>query len=295
MASREALERLQAHVKGGGSAVRVTQVAPSGARLPTVLRSLQSAMQGVDEVGALAALVEERASWASLDEGVRVLLVSWVVARLRAVEERGPLDRRNRAVRAGMCRYQMEHEEGYVHGLKLDHAPRSTSWNEDALRLWAELEALTRAPVPQPFRFGGRPKKRKEKPENEGAQPSIVLAGDWPWRLVVTGKRAVMVGGTPREQHRAKLEGYFGFGELAWEQAEHSRNSLQRARDRVRARGVDVVFLLTKFLGHDAARVIQPACKAVGVPFVPVQNGYSVEAMRSAIERHLSPAGSMGG
>lgn len=95
-----------------------------------------------------------------------------------------------------------------------------------------------------------------------------------------------MVGDGPREPNRVRLEQAFGLGELAWEQAEHSRNSLQKVRDRVKAGSVDLVMILTRFVGRDSDHLILPACKDAGVPFVPVKSGYGVVGIRRAIERY---------
>lgn len=123
-------------------------------------------------------------------------------------------------------------------------------------------------------------------PEEEEEEDAPVPA-DWAWWPVTRGRRAVMVGGDPREPNRVRLERAFEFGELAWEQAEYSRNSLQKVRDRVRAGGVDLVMILARFVGHDADQVILPACKDAGVPFVSVKSGYGVAGIRRAIERYV--------
>ena len=122
---------------------------------------------------------------------------------------------------------------------------------------------------------------------DDGADTTTVIPVDWPWWEATRGRRVVMVGGSPREQQRMKLEAAFGFGALAWEQAEGSRNSLQKVRDRVRAGGVDMVLLLARFVGHDADEVIQPACKEAGIAFVPVKTGYGIAGLRAAIERFV--------
>ncbi|MFZ5480644.1 MAG: hypothetical protein ACOZNI_28030 [Myxococcota bacterium] len=114
------------------------------------------------------------------------------------------------------------------------------------------------------------------------------IPDDWAWWWVTRGKRAVMVGGDPREPNRVRLEKAFAFSELAWEQAEYSRNSLQKVRDRVRNGGVDMVIILSRFVGHDADEVIQPSCRETGVHFVAVKSGYGVAGIRRAIERFVS-------
>ena len=122
--------------------------------------------------------------------------------------------------------------------------------------------------------------------EPEGESP---LPPDWAWWTRTRGKRAVMVGGSPRELNRARLEKTFGFAELDWMPAEFRRNSLQTVRDGVRNGGVDIVILLRSFVGHDADQVILPACREHDVGWVSVEQGYGVVRVKQGIERFLDP------
>ena len=149
-------------------------------------------------------------------------------------------------------------------------------------------EELT-GPDMRALRRAGRAAALKaESGATEEDEADAPIPEDWAWWPVTRGRRAVMVGGDPREPNRVRLERAFGLGELAWEQAEHSRNSLQKVRDRVKAGGVDLVVILSRFVGHDADQVILPACKDAGVPFVPVKSGYGVVGIRRAIERYVA-------
>lgn len=153
-------------------------------------------------------------------------------------------------------------------------------------RILAPVHELLTGPDMRVLRKAAREAAQEEEADaDDSASPPAPIAADWAWWSATRGKRAVMVGGDPREPNRVRLEQAFGFKELAWEQAEGSRNSLQKVRDRVRAGGVDLVFILTRFVGHDADQVILPACKEAGVLFVPVQTGYGVAGFQRAIER----------
>lgn len=122
----------------------------------------------------------------------------------------------------------------------------------------------------------------------ESVEPSP-LPADWPWWAHTRGRRAVMVGGSPRELNRARLQRIFEFAELTWMPAEFRRNSLQAVRDRVRAGGLDLVLILRSFVGHDADQVILPACREMQVGWASVEQGYGVARVRQAIERYLDP------
>lgn len=159
-------------------------------------------------------------------------------------------------------------------------------------RILAPVHEILTGPDMRVLRKAAREAAQEEEADaDDSAGPPAPIAPDWAWWAATRGKRAVMVGGDPREPNRVRLEQAFGFKELAWEQAEGSRNSLQKVRDRVRAGGVDLVFILTRFVGHDADQVILPACKEAGVPFVPVQTGYGVAGFQRAIERFSTSTG----
>jgi len=115
---------------------------------------------------------------------------------------------------------------------------------------------------------------------------------DWDWWGCTQGRRAVMLGGSPREKNRARLELEFRFAELVWDPAEHKRNVLQRLRSRIRSGGVDLVIVLRRFVGHDTDDVVVRSCKESGVDWVHVEHGYGVNQVQAAIERFLTPLAS---
>lgn len=129
-----------------------------------------------------------------------------------------------------------------------------------------------------------------EPEEAEASTEEVYLPPEWGWWGRTKGRRALMIGGSPRELNRARLEKVFGFSSLEWLPAEHRRNSLVSVRNRVRAGGVDVVLILRSFVGHDADEIILPACRETGVDWVHVDQGYGVVRVRQAIERFLDPS-----
>lgn len=124
----------------------------------------------------------------------------------------------------------------------------------------------------------------EEEPADADGSP---LPADWAWWPKTRGRHAIMVGGSPRELNRVRLERAFEFGELEWMPAEFRRNSLLAVRKRVLAGSVDVVLILRRFVGHDADDIIIPACKERGVDWVHVEHGYGVARLRQGIERFL--------
>lgn len=132
---------------------------------------------------------------------------------------------------------------------------------------------------------------RNDQLTNEASMEKTydALPEDWAWWGRTEGRRAVMLGGSPRETNRARLQQEFRFEELAWDPAEHKRNVLQRLRDRIRSGGVDLVIVLRRFVGHDTDDVVVRACKDSGTDWVHVEHGYGVNQVQAAIERFLEP------
>ena len=125
--------------------------------------------------------------------------------------------------------------------------------------------------------------------EEAGTGERAQMPDDWAWWTRTRGRRAVMVGGSPRELNRARLEQTFQFASLEWEGTEFKRNSLQALRNRVSAGGIDLVLVLRSFVGHDADQILLPACRERGIDWVHVEQGYGTARVRAAIERFLDP------
>lgn len=121
--------------------------------------------------------------------------------------------------------------------------------------------------------------------------PTPDLPEDWAWWHWTRGRKAVMVGGVPREHARERLERAFAFEELTWVSTEHARRGLQNLAERVRGGSADMLIMLGRFIGHDADRILLPAARDAGTAWVHVDHGYGVNRVRYAIERFLEPEG----
>lgn len=120
--------------------------------------------------------------------------------------------------------------------------------------------------------------------EDPIAEPARML-NQWPWLPFTRGKRAVIVGGDPREPNRVRIQLAFGFAELAWESSAERTRMLAQVRDRVANGGVDLVIVLRRFIGHDVDNVVLPACRVAGIAWVSVPTGYGISRIRQEIER----------
>lgn len=130
--------------------------------------------------------------------------------------------------------------------------------------------------------------------EDEAAEEAeraegFALPEGWAYWPLVRGRRAVLVGGDPREPNRVRLERTFRFASLDWTACEFRRNGLVQIRDRVTSGGVDLVLLLRRFIGHDADQVVIPACRQAGVAWASVERGYGAVSIQRAIERYCDP------
>jgi hypothetical protein len=109
------------------------------------------------------------------------------------------------------------------------------------------------------------------------------------------GRRALMVGGSVREDNRKTLQRLFEFDRLDWEPYEDSKPAaLDSLEQRVRNRGVDVVLLLRSFIGHHVSDRLRPLCQQFEIPCLIVDHGYGPaqvgETLRRGLMRTASPA-----
>ena len=113
------------------------------------------------------------------------------------------------------------------------------------------------------------------------------IPDDWAWWGRTRGRRALLVGGDPREPNRQRLQEIFGFDSLEWLATTGKPQSLQSIASRIRRGSVDLLIILTRFVGHNYDDILLPACKDAGVDWVSVDHGYGSARIRQAIERFL--------
>jgi hypothetical protein len=102
------------------------------------------------------------------------------------------------------------------------------------------------------------------------------------------GKRALMVGGSVREDVRRTLQRLFDFDRLDWEPYEDSKPAaLDSLEQRVRNRGVDLVLLLRSFIGHSVSDRLRPICQQNDIPCLLVEHGYGPAQIGETLRRGL--------
>jgi hypothetical protein len=122
----------------------------------------------------------------------------------------------------------------------------------------------------------------------ESPTPAAESSGpppDWAFWDVVRSKRAAVIGGDLREDARKRIQDAFGFSMLDWVTTDHARN-IQVLAAAIRGGTIEFVILLRRYIGHDVDRIVIPACRAAGVPWISVERGYGVSQITLAIERY---------
>ena len=106
------------------------------------------------------------------------------------------------------------------------------------------------------------------------------------------GRKALMIGGSAREDARRTLRQFFEFDELDWEPYEGTRPALMKSLEqRVRNRGVDLVLILKEFVAHHVPERLRPLCQESGIPCLMVEHGYGANQVAEALRSGLKAVG----
>jgi hypothetical protein len=102
------------------------------------------------------------------------------------------------------------------------------------------------------------------------------------------GMRALMIGGSVREDARRRLQQLFGFGRLDWEPYEDAKPAvLDSLEQRIRHRGVDLVLILKSFIKHHVPERLRPLCEQHGISCLMVEHGYGPAQIGETLRRGL--------
>ena len=102
------------------------------------------------------------------------------------------------------------------------------------------------------------------------------------------GLRVLMIGGSVREDVRRTLQRLFEFDRLDWEPYEDTKPAmLDSIEQRVRNRGVGLVLILKRFIGHHVPERLRPLCEQNGIPCLMVEHGYGPAQVGEALRRGL--------
>ncbi len=102
------------------------------------------------------------------------------------------------------------------------------------------------------------------------------------------GRRALMIGGSVREDVRRTLQRLFEFQKLDWEPYEDAKPAaLDSLEQRVRTHGVDLVILLRSFIGHGVSDRLRPLCQQYEIPCLMVEHGYGPAQVGETLRKGL--------
>lgn len=106
------------------------------------------------------------------------------------------------------------------------------------------------------------------------------------------GRRALMIGGSVREDVRRTLQRLFDFDRLDWEPYEDAKPAaLDSLEQRVRNHGVDLVLLLKNFIGHHVSDRLRPLCEQHDIPCLMVEHGYGPAQVGETLRKGLMKTG----
>ena len=99
------------------------------------------------------------------------------------------------------------------------------------------------------------------------------------------GEIAALAGGEPRPHAIRRIQTVFGFEDVYWDQADSRR--LQSLKDRVSKGTYDVLFVLRRFIGHNAFADLVTAGNEAGITVCMIDHGYGVTQLNRALEHTM--------
>jgi hypothetical protein len=154
---------------------------------------------------------------------------------------------------------------------------RLASDHMDVLRSHARYKRIRKAV---------RQAQKDDEASDAELQQGRAIPADWSLWERVRGKSAVIIGGDLRADARDRIQEAFELSSLEWHTTDHGRN-IQRVANAVAGGSVELVIILRRFIGHDVDRIVIPACKDAGVPWVSVERGYGITQIQAAMERFI--------
>lgn len=236
----------------------------------------------LDEISA----EDQLERWSRLSLPVQRTWIAHLVARGRAVRDAvaalPSLRIRVREVLVRFPTFAATTRPGFINGMSPEHGPYGASWTADAAEHFKELRELAGLDRAE-ARTAAPAQTRKKRRDGDAA---IADPGHTPRRVDpalrarCAGLRALLFGGTPREDARATLEAELGFAELNWPQSDKPRR-LDGIVGSITRGNYDLV-LVTRLVHHAESNRIVEAARDARTPFAFVETGYGLEAVSQA-------------
>jgi len=195
-----------------------------------------------------------------------------------------------------------QYEPGYIEAFRHDFTTDWTAYVAEAQeQLLQATEAARRPKDKEKEKEKDNEHPRPERPQTEArddaapvplpatatATPTASTSYD---DLLSTtqGLRALMIGGSVREDVRRTLLRLFDFDRIDWEPSGDAGPVLFDAIERrIRDRGVDLVLILKGFVGDHVPERLQPLCEQHGIPCLMVEHGPGAAQVGEALRRGL--------
>jgi hypothetical protein len=197
-----------------------------------------------------------------------------------------------------------QYEPGYIEAFRHDFTTDWTAYVAEAQeQLLQATEAARRPKDKEKEKDKDNEHPRPERPQGEArdntppspvplpppATVSPTTSASYDDLLSTTqGLRALMIGGSVREDIRRTLLRLFDFDRIDWEPSGDAGPILFDAIERrIRDRGVDLVLILKGFVGDHVPERLQPLCEQHGIPCLMVEHGPGAAQVGDALRRGL--------
>jgi hypothetical protein len=183
-----------------------------------------------------------------------------------------------------------QYEPGYIEAFRHDY---TTDWSAYIAEAQEQLlQAIETARRPRD-KDKDRDHEHPRPPRDPGRSYDEALDDPPPAAhddlLSVThGRRALMIGGSVREDVRRNLLRLFDFDRIDWEPSgDAGPGLLDTIERRICDRSVDLVLILQGFVGDHVSDRLRPLCEQHGIPCLLVEHGPGPAQVGEALRRGL--------
>ncbi len=188
-----------------------------------------------------------------------------------------------------------QYEPGYIEAFRHDY---TTDWSayiaEAQEQLLQAIESARRPKDPKDREKDKDKDNEHPRPARDAGRPHDVARDDAPppppedLLSATHGRRALLIGGSVREDVRRTLLRLFDFDRIDWEPSGDSGPDLLDAIERrICDRSVDLVLILKGLVGDHVPDRLRPLCEQHGIPCLLVEHGPGPTQVGDALRRGL--------
>ena len=113
------------------------------------------------------------------------------------------------------------------------------------------------------------------------------LPADWPLLQMTASQTGLLVGGSPDEVRRKRIEQALELEDLEWFGFSHGR-AVQSVRRALQGGSVGLVLVLARFVAPAVVEQLVELCEVGDVPYVVLERAYGLTEIREALEARYS-------